>query len=341
MKLSQADFRPKQRSRFVKAKRQQKIPLLRILALLLLGGLLYFQLDYDAMREALTRWTRKIPLRSEGTAEPISAKADLSAYWSLDSTHLHLACTANGIGACFQYLDSLHADAGRLGRQIFERESAVEGKTPQSLSLKWRFPPHSYPRFQSLELQWKSGKRVIRAEHALRKDSISNLAGYLSGLTLAGDRGGERDPGFSKMVQPWSWAPWADLEGWWQKGGGFPVRGLRFHSRSGDPVFPLQAGKIVETGVDRARGQYLRLRLEDGWEAWYANLKALPQGLEMGTVLEKTDTLGWMDDWEGEPTLGAMVYSLVYGRIPVAPERMAEILHLAGKDEGLVAKESP
>lgn len=71
-----------------------------------------------------------------------------------------------------------------------------------------------------------------------------------------------------------------------------PHNGVDFRAKSGTPVFPAREGKVVAIGRAKAKGKFVLIEHEDGFQTTYDHLKKFQKGLKVGQVVTTADQIG-------------------------------------------------
>lgn len=71
-----------------------------------------------------------------------------------------------------------------------------------------------------------------------------------------------------------------------------PHNGIDFVAPSGTPVYPALSGVVVSMGRTRAKGKFVLIEHENGYQTTYDHLRKFQKGLSVGKYVELDDQIG-------------------------------------------------
>lgn len=71
-----------------------------------------------------------------------------------------------------------------------------------------------------------------------------------------------------------------------------PHNGIDFVAKSGTPVYPALEGEVIAIGRARAKGKFVLIQHDNGYQTTYDHLRKFKKGLRVGMRVELTDQLG-------------------------------------------------
>lgn len=71
-----------------------------------------------------------------------------------------------------------------------------------------------------------------------------------------------------------------------------PHRGVDFVATSGTPVYPALSGKIIAMGRARAKGKFVLIEHDNGYQTTYDHLRKFQKGLRVGDYVDISDKIG-------------------------------------------------
>ncbi len=313
MEFSHWDFRPKQRQRFV-GKPGRKVPFLRILLLLALGGTLYWQFDnlisitwITSIRESVSE------LRAPKPESSPSQKPGFQSNWSNDSTLLDVNCPDARKSECVKFLDSLHSG---LGNSFLALSEKAKRKIPvsapyDSVSASIRFPgdvPGSKPDFPwplSFTLRGANAREVFSLQRFESGPALPDLKALLTRYDYCSVRHGclrSREVGL-----PMPKAEIFQISG--SPSERVSVRGNPVILRDAESpaVFPALPGKLVDIRAEEHGVFAVKLYHGRGLFTYYGGLSRLHLNVKMGSILASRDTLGFVDSLGGK--ISSMAFS--------------------------------
>lgn len=71
-----------------------------------------------------------------------------------------------------------------------------------------------------------------------------------------------------------------------------PHNGVDFRAKSGTPIFPAREGKVIAIGRAKAKGKYVLVEHENGFQTTYDHLRKFQKGLKVGQLVTSADQIG-------------------------------------------------
>lgn len=71
-----------------------------------------------------------------------------------------------------------------------------------------------------------------------------------------------------------------------------PHNGIDFVARAGTPVFPALEGEIIAIGKARAKGKFILIQHDNGYQTTYDHLRKFSKGLRVGSRVEMNEAIG-------------------------------------------------
>ena len=270
MKLPEADFRPKRRAGHVPSGSHRKIPIIRILLILVAAVAVYQK--FDAFFPKLHAWLKPAH-PSQGVKAEFTPSGNSRWSFSRDSTHATLNCS--------------HLDEADYCRYLEQQRQGLCGQVRALLEKARWFGALKAPVLSRIEV------RLSKTE-----SSESGILAGLQGHDVAGKFRYERangDPAF-----PWCDSTRGCLS---PPSPRFPLtQGKIEDARSGDTisllssrtssVFPVLSGMVI--GLDSLSPENHRVLLYHGRELYtlYEGLRRVAPDLKSGTRVEPLESIG-------------------------------------------------
>jgi murein DD-endopeptidase MepM/ murein hydrolase activator NlpD len=71
-----------------------------------------------------------------------------------------------------------------------------------------------------------------------------------------------------------------------------PHNGIDFIAKSGTPVFPALEGEVIAVGRTKAKGKFILIRHDNGFETTYDHLRKFQKGIRVGMYVDIYDQIG-------------------------------------------------
>ncbi len=299
MKLSQADFRPRQRPPLPGKSNKIKIPLLRLLLLVLFGFWIYRVSDYGQIQHWFGEQRQSLQVALQSGFQQLSPKHWLKSFstdprlqiLSEDSLHCSILVQAPAWNKAFKFLESRRRGLGNWTQGQLEKYGTND------LAQSW----------ESLELQlikdkqgdWFAGKALLAfvtdslmLEIHPDIDSVSKKLS-LNSLQFCPQAGCKHSLQYQNPFEiVFAWEQSSQNRSFWWDALAFPQQAIRLTVAQASVICSPFSGRIEWVGEDSLVGRWFRLDQGSQRQLYFGGVRFSPLVVK-GAAVKLGDTLGW------------------------------------------------